>query len=139
MLCLAHPQFGITFPPSYLNVCHVITLQLYKVSKNIAYPWLKYPNNVQLSHDIHNIQKLVFVLNRFYILLYSQIYNSAKTQKKSIFRCTNKTGGNCFEFTTWKTYKTWLRSYDYTVSIPEWILCEEWGCNCCETCCHHKV
>ena len=46
-----------------------ITLQLYKVSKNLAYPWLKYPNNVQLSHDIriHNIQKLVFVLNRYYI------------------------------------------------------------------------
>ena len=65
-----HPQLQITFPASYLlNVCNVFTtlltkmfLQLWKVSKNLAYPGLKYPNNVQLSqHDIHNIQKLVFV------------------------------------------------------------------------------
>ena len=83
-----HPQLRITFPASYLlNVCNVFTtlltkmfLQLWKVSKNLAYPGLKYPNNVQLSqHDIHNIQKLVFVgfCSDHYCILYTQIYNSA--------------------------------------------------------------
>mgnify|MGYP006888741687 CR=1 FL=1 len=75
--CTFYTYSHKTFPTRYLfNVCNV--LQLTKVSKNLAYPGLKYPNNVQLSHshDIHNIQKLVFVLIR-YCILYSQIYNSA--------------------------------------------------------------
>ena len=77
--CTFYTYTHKTFPIYKLSInveMYAMFLQLWKVSKNLAYPGLKYPDNVQLSHDIHNIQKLVFVLIR-YCILYTQIYNSA--------------------------------------------------------------
>ena len=80
MLCPARPQFGITFPSSYLNnVCHVFSLQLYKVSKNL--------HTLGSSIRIMYNYRMTFTTFRNWFcsvsllhIVFPDFYNSAKNQ-----------------------------------------------------------
>ena len=80
ILCPAHPQFGIPFPPSYLNnVCHVFSLQLYKVSKNL--------HTLGSSIRIMYNYRMTFTTFRNWFcsvsllhIVFPDFYNSAKNQ-----------------------------------------------------------